>query len=518
MHKLHILVLIAALSIGAGVRINGMAWGLPDGVHAEYSYHPDEASLLEWASDLYHGAILSKQFIYGGTFYFTTLHAGSRLADALSEQGRATLRERLLVTRATSVLCAVLTILFTYSAAAMLFTPAAGLWAALLLALAPGHVIIAQASRPDALFTLLLCLNLYLAARLMSDTGRAQWPLIAAGAALGVAVATRFPAALWWLGHVAALLMSPRDTQGRWRSIAILSGVAVLAYLVASPHSWMYYPVLLDGLATQFSYQRGAAASDLAGDASAWRYAGTVMAEALGYGAYVPAYLALAMAAWRRSRADRLLAVFALPYFLSLTSTHWVVARYFVPLLPLLLIWLGALAQQGLRGARVARMLTLAVAGLGLTVNVLAVGIYSAALRVPDSRDRALQWLLAHAPAGTRIGVLQGYDGDVFFHPPAIGRFRWSACALNHCDAAELFSAQHELLVIADTFLDEINAAGQVMKVADALAAQTGYEPLVRFSPRLKWWGYDVGPQFRTPDLRDALTTLTIYRRPAAQQ
>jgi tripartite-type tricarboxylate transporter receptor subunit TctC len=122
-------------------------------------------------------------------------------------------------------------------------------------------------------------------------------------------------------------------------------------------------------------------------------------------------------------------------------------------------------------------MLTLAVAGLGLTVNVLAVGIYSAALRVPDSRDRALQWLVAHAPAGTRIGVLQGYDGDVFFHPPAIGRFRWSACALNHCDAAELFSAQHELLVIADTFLDEINAAGQVMKVADALAAQTGGFP-----------------------------------------
>ena len=69
--------------------------------------------------------------------------------------------------------------------------------------------------------------------------------------------------------------------------------------------------------------------------------------------------------------------------------------------------------------------------------------------------------------------------------------------------------------MIADTYLDPSNAAGQRMHVAPALAAQSDFEVLARFSPHLMWRGYDVTPQFRAPDMRDALTTLTVYRRRA---
>ena len=517
MLKLHFAVLLVAIVVGAALRVDGVRWGLPDDVHASYSYHPDEASLLEWASDLYHGKIISKQFIYGGTFYLTTLEAGKRVAALLRHGAPLSLRERMLAARCSSALFAVLAILFTYLAGATLFTPAAGAWAALALALAPGHVLAAQVARPDALFTLLLVLNVCCAARLLGALGNRQMNLLTAGMLLGVSVATRFPAALWWLGYALALFMAGRDSApGRraWlSSLAVVSVVALLAYGLASPHSLRHAAVLFDGLATQFHYQRGAALADAVHHGGALHYGGSVMAEAIGYGSYAPALLALLVAAWRRARADLLLATFALPYFLSLASSQWVLVRYFVPLLPLLALWLGAMIEQGLRSASVVRALSVALALCAFGVNGLTLAVYNRALHLPDSRDRALAWLVTHAAPATRIGVLQGYDGDVYLHPPAIARFEWSACALNVCDPAQFFATAQDFFVVADAQMLETNAAGQRLRVASALAARHDLEAIARFEPLTTWHGYDVRPQFRHHDMREALTTLTIYRR-----
>jgi 4-amino-4-deoxy-L-arabinose transferase-like glycosyltransferase len=516
MRKLHYALLLVALLIGAGVRINGIEWGLPDRVHAAYSYHPDEASLLEWASDLYHGRIISKQFIYGGTFYLSTLEAGSRLSAALVDGHEVSLRDRMGMARAGSALFAVLAIAVTYAAGATLFTPWAGAWAALILALAPGHVVAAQAARPDALFTLLLALNLWCAARLLRGMGSKPWHLAAAGVLLGVSVATRFPAALWWLGYAAALLMAarvPGQRRHAWlASLAVISGIALVAYALASPHSLRHGAVLLDGLATQFNYQR---ATTPGAHGGVLAYGGRVMAEAIGIACYVPLVLALLYALLRRERADGLLAVFALPYFVSLTTSQWVVVRYFVPLLPLLAIWTGALLARALAGGASWRALGLALATFALGVNALTLVVYGQALRAPDTRDRTLAWLAAHAPEATRIGVLQAYDGDVFFHPPAIARYRWRACVLGECQPARFFDSDAELFVVADTYLVDVNVAGQAWHVARALAVRDDLEIVARFAPLADWRGYDIRPQFQSQDMHDALTTLTVYRRRA---
>lgn len=517
MLKPHWVILLAALVIGAVLRINGLTWGLPDDIHASYSYHPDEAALLAWADDLYQGKIVSKQFIYGGTFYGSSLQLGSRIADATAHDGRASLRARILVARGASALFALLAILITYFAGAALFDGLSGAWAAMVLALAPGHIIAAQIARPDSLFTLLLCLNLWCAARLMRGGAHARWDLVGAAAVLGIAVATRFPAALWWLGHVAALLMAARSTVTNRRrlcsSIAQLSALAALAYLIASPHSVMYFAVLLDGLNVQFAYQRGAEAQQLASGVGGWRYGGSIMAEALGYGFYLPALVAIVLAAWRRTRADLLLAIFVVPYFLALTTTHWVVVRYFVPLLPLLAIWTGHLIARDLASGSLRRSIAAALYLCAVTINALAIGIYATAVRAPNTRDQALSWLVNHIAPATSIGVLQGYDGDVYFHPPAISHFRWSTCVLTSCNLTAFFHGPAQVLVIADYYLDEITMDSRRSHVARALAAQTAYEPIARFAPSLVWHGYDVTPQFSAPDVRDALTGLTIYRR-----
>lgn len=62
MRKPHLVLLMTALMVGTGLRINGVGW----------------------AADLYRGTIVAKQFMYGGTFLFSSLQASSDLADAVA--------------------------------------------------------------------------------------------------------------------------------------------------------------------------------------------------------------------------------------------------------------------------------------------------------------------------------------------------------------------------------------------------------------------------------------------------
>ncbi len=518
MRKPHLVLLLTALLLGTGLRINGIGWGLPDDIHTSYSYHPDEASLVGWAADLYRGTIVAKQFMYGGTFLFSSLQASSDLADAVAGDAGATLRDKIAMARYFSLCYAVLSILLTYLAGATLYSKSVGAWAALIMALAPGHVIAAQVARPDALFTLLLTLNLLYAARIARGIGKASWNLSVGGALLGLAVATRFPAGLWWFGYLLAMRMARDVSDSTHRTLGAsalrLSLVGMVAYLVASPHSVIYFPALVDGLATQFSYQRGSAADAFTQEINAWRYGGDIMAHAIGYGFYLPALAALIYAATRRARADYLVAGFALPYFGLLLSTNWLVVRYFVPLLPLAAILLGRMLSAGLAApASLVRATTVAVVISAVTVNALALVIYGAALHGPDLRDQALQWLLANVPPGTAIGVLQAYDGDVYFHPPAIAHFKWSACPLRSCDPAQFFASPVTVLVIADEYLDEVSTQGRRMSVAQALGEQSVFVPVRRFAPELVRFGYDVAMQFSASDLHHPLPALTVYRR-----
>lgn len=516
MRRPHVVVLAVALVIGAALRINGIGWGLPDGIHSTYSYHPDEVSLVGWAADLYRGTIVPKQFIYGGTFFYSTLQASSYFADAVAGGVGATLRDKIAMARYFSLCWSMLGILAAYFLGATLYGKSVGAWAALIVALAPGHVMVAQVARPDALFTLLLSLNLLYAGRIARGIGKPTWNLCVGGALLGLAVATRFPAGVCWFAYLLALRFAHNPHDSTRTTLGVLSVrlslVALSAYLVASPHSVSHFPALVNGLVTQFGYQRGAMDQTVSAAINSWRYGGDIMAQATGYGFYLPTLTALVYALMRHERSDYLVAAVALPYFALLISTNWIVVRYFVPLLPLVAVVLGRGLEAGLT-TPLFRAVTFAVVISAVSVNGLTLGIYGAALRAPDVRDQALQWLLGNVAPGTAIGVLQAYDGDVYFHPPAIARFKWSACRLRTCDPAQFFASPLTVLIIADTYLGEVSAHGQAINIARLLAAHPEYVPVRRFAPELARWGYDVTVQFSAADLRHVLPALTIYRR-----
>ena len=201
-----------------------------------------------------------------------------------------------------------------------------------------------------------------------------------------------------------------------------------------------------------------------------------------------------------------------------MSSASWLLVRYFAPLLllPLLAIWLGQLAEAGLCAlAGPTRRVAGVTIAAAIAVNLLALGTYSAALRDADIRDQTLVWLMNNVPAKTRIGVVQGFDGDVFSHPPAISHFAWTACPLSSCDLQQFLAQPLDIVIVADTYLQRpaIVGTGLSSTVSAVLAEQSIYLPRRRFAPRWSRFGVDVANQFSAYDLHAALPTLTLYWR-----
>jgi hypothetical protein len=171
----------------------------------------------------------------------------------------------------------------------------------------------------------------------------------------------------------------------------------------------------------------GRVLDDLAGIARHYRETGHPGAEssrpalfyfnALAFEAPILAWVALAgglLAIIRRRRADVLLLAFVVPYVLQLSSVKVVFFRNAVPLLPALcvlaaaaLVWLVETLTRRVRQPDSARRLAAVVLIVALAViayQPLTKSVRDEWLRAqPTTRILATEWVLAHAPDGTRI-------------------------------------------------------------------------------------------------------------------
>ena len=502
------------------LRWPGMDWGLPDDIHSTYSYHPDEAFSLGWGEDLNHGHVIPRHFIYGGTFYYRTLGYANRVAEWFSDD--ATLSSRIQAARYMSLGYALLAVFLIYFAARTFFTHSVGLLSAFVLAITPGHVIWAQRGRPDELFVLLFTLNLFFIARLLKRRGNRTWNLVLGGLCLGVAVATRFPAGVLVIGYVAAIfyaLAQPRAWQAIAKPVGGLALSALVFYSIASPHTWLYFRYFIDGITMQWTYQSGPFVDGVGRGPGWWQYGGRTFSQAIGYGYYVPALLAVAFAAIRRKSADVVLLAASLPYFVLLSMTSWIVVRYFIPLLPVVAILIAHLVVLAYRARQpLVRQAAIAIIVLASLFNIVAISVYSNAVAATDVRDTTLDWMSTSIPPGADIGAFQRYQGDVFFNPPGIARFNWSVCVLQVCDVKDFLRREPEYLVIPGEYLHDAIRLGEQHPLAAYrqlitwLETQSHYTTVLTAGRRLEFLGFDFGSQFDAFDIRIALPNVLILQ------
>jgi hypothetical protein len=279
-----------------------------------------------------------------------------------------------------------------------LFDLRVGLVAGALLAVAFLPVHYAHLAVNDVPALAPLCLSLVGIAGVYRSGRLGDYAL--AGAALGVACATKYTAGIVLL----CLLAAAREN--RLRGLGLAGALAVAGFLVANPYALFDWEAFRDGL-----QQQSAASTDgggklgLVGDSGLLYYLGTLT---WGVG-WLPAIAAAAGALWLAVR-DRRLALVLVPapllflVFMGLQDRFF--ARWLLPVYPLLCLLAAWAAVEAAQRIRRGRLWPVVVAGALLCAQGLVFSVHNdVVLARDDTRALARAWMVEHIPEGDRVVI-----------------------------------------------------------------------------------------------------------------
>jgi 4-amino-4-deoxy-L-arabinose transferase-like glycosyltransferase len=522
------LALVAVLLLAAVLRLYGIDWGLPSAQHPDYSYHPDEMPTMIWARWLAAGHIITKHFIWGGTLYFSILngywYCGTFFGSVL--QGSNALADAILFGRYFLVGISLLTMFLLYQTGRLLFDRRVGLLAAFLLAISPAHILWAQQVRPDQIAALLSVLITYLAALILrSDGTRDRKLFLFAGLALGLTIALRFPLGIFGLVPVAAYVWRDGSVGIRavltklvdrniWIMVAAMSGI----FVAASPHSLLYFDVLLAGLRLTWHYETIVFPDAMDMGPGIYQYGWLMLRQALGLPMYGLVLAAMVLALYQRTSAQRLVLVAVIPYFILTTFASWVVVRYTLPIVPLLLLLAAAgvvFLQRSLWRWRHAVTVVLSTAVVWTLMGDLAFLRVEAHTNV---RELASEWIRTRIPPGASIVTVESYRGDVFFNPVIPDGYRHYILELvPGSSPQELADRDYDYLVLSEAVYKNMERLGDRHPSAETVALQrtlqgAGYRLLQEIKQPITFLGVDFQTSYTALDFTVINPGIRIYR------
>src|SRR3954447_7333780 len=387
---------LAGLFLGSLIlRLVAISTGLP------YVYNADENSHFVPRAVGMFGHSLNPDYFVNPPAYTYLVHALYLLrwgSDPVTVGGAyaADPTTAFAIARAASGVLGAAAATLTAVAAARLFADRrAGIVAGALLAVAFLFVHYSHFALNDAPTLAPLALALVGVAGIYR-TGRTREYLLA-GAALGVAIATKYTAGILVVTIAAAALASPVP-QPRLRNLAIGAALCCAGFLLANPYALLDHHAFIDGLQKQTDTAAGDEGGKLGlANSSGWIYSlGTF---GWGFG-WLPVLAALGGAAALIARR-RPLAWILLPapllLFLYLGQQSRFFARWMLPIYPLL----AMLAAWGLI-VLVQRIRWRWALPLGATLLCLQGLLYSVhndrVLASQDKRPSARDWMGRHHP------------------------------------------------------------------------------------------------------------------------
>ena len=309
--------------------------------------------------------------------------------------------------RLVSAAAAVVTVLFTFLAGRRAYGPAAGLLAALALAVAPLAVRQAHFATTDGVETALVAAALWLGLRARSTRG-----YVLAGGLCGLAACAKYTGG-FAIFFVLALAWLDQD---RRRRVVALGAAAVAAFwipgLVILFHPSDYWHGI--GFLGSNAYLRSSRVP------IGWiDIPFVIWPFGLGLGAYLAALAGLVLAVWRRQRTDIALVVMLAAYFFVIGAGHEDFWRYQLPMLPALSLLAAGLVR--LSPGRV--VIPAAVALVLLLPSLYASVAQDVLLGRTDTRRLAADWIQAKVPAGAAIS--SPYYGGPFYDQSELRQNRY---------------------------------------------------------------------------------------------
>lgn len=305
-------------------------------------------------------------------------------------------------------------LLLCHQVARRLFGERVARWAVAFMAITPVVVTWAHYGSADIAA---LCLG-FLAFFWMvevADTGKWRYYL-GAGFALGLASATKYNAVLLGPAFLVAHLLRGREEGTNWvRCLWSPKWVGgclcvVAGFVVGCPYAVLDHQTFLASFTEQVGrvnvgeYQFASWKTDRPG----WWY---ILLVVLPFALSAPVaglcLAGLAYSVWRRERGDYLLLAGILPFVIYMGSWTVIKPRYFLPVVPLLLIAGMRALLEFLQRVRRGRPALTGVVGCSLALMPLwQTWQFNRQITQPLLTTQAKRWVEAHLPAGTSIAML----------------------------------------------------------------------------------------------------------------
>jgi len=261
----------------------------------------------------------------------------------------------LLVGRALAALFDLGTVALTFVLGRRVYGGSVGLLAAAFVALMVLHVQQAHFYTADVLLTLFVLGALFFAVRL-AESGRALDACLA-GAWAGLALGTKFSAALLVLPLGAACVVAPGEPVARWKRGLASGGAALVAFALTNPFALIAFPTFWRNVAGQAAIARGAFDVLYTRQFHAtWPYLYSVVQQlrwGMGWPLGLLVFGGLVYAVWGAvreppRRVEWVLLVWVVPGLAFVGALYAKFPRYLLPLTPLLALYGARLLLRGM--------------------------------------------------------------------------------------------------------------------------------------------------------------------------
>jgi len=529
------LPLLGVLLLALALRVWGLTWGLPSATHY-FSYHPDETVVLLKSSvtmNVFAGHLLPHYYHYGSLQFYLVCFANTLAAlfggvDIVPKDFSVWYPQwakMYLIGRTLTVGMGIGTVWATYAVGARLFGRRAGLVAALLLAVMPLHVQHSHFLTVDVPATFWVLLSLLWSVRLATDDAKPLRAALLAGVFAGLAAATKYNMALAVLPLLAACVMRPTPAQAPTllegkdkKGDTLLSSISLtlllgrvgacagvgllfflLAFFAACPGALLETSTFLKDFRFEAIHVQNRDDPTFRDTGSGFVYHITHNLDAgMGLPLLLLALASVGYALYRRQRGDALLAAFALPYYVLISLAAVRYARYTIPLLPILALWVGRMLADGSRvPSSLFRRGAVTIGALTVLLTCGNALVLVSVMADEDTRDAALSWLNTYAAAPARVGFpVQPWFGTAPVSPyfPYYRPGTWQAVTPPELkqrivysgkdwDVAALEAQKPDVVVLSEYDYDDALRVHNPEVLAYLAQLNQEYSTVIRFSP-----------------------------------
>jgi 4-amino-4-deoxy-L-arabinose transferase-like glycosyltransferase len=395
-----LLMLLLVVLVAVCLRLYGVNWDNGIGAHPDERYLVGVAESLRWPDQL-NPLEVAPHYAYGHVPLYLLVLAGS-----LNQAGSL-----FLIGRVLSALFDTGTVVLTFALGRRLYGPRTGLLSSAFVAFMLLHVQQAHFATVDTYLVFFTTAALLLSVRL-AECGRLLDGCLA-GLWAGMALGTKFSAALLVLPLGVACMVSSAEMNARWRVMIATGAVALVTFVLTSPYALFDFGDYWRNLSEQAAIVCGALDVPYTRQYSGtWPYLYLIVQQmrwGMAGGVGLACFAGLAFAVWQAVREppdgpELVLLAWVIPAIAFFGALYVKLPRYLMPVTPILALYAGRLLMTLYRWNR--RLGVLAI-GFPIVCGFFCCLIFMGLYRVPHPWETASEWFYGNAPKGANVAVEQ---------------------------------------------------------------------------------------------------------------